>query len=357
MRSIEPLDAVSGQVTAWAGVTLAQLQDRLVGSGWDFAVDLGARGSATIGGMAATNAGGMRVLAHGMMRRQVVGIEAVLADGSIVGSLSGLVKDNTGYDLAGLLCGSEGTLAVITRVRLALVPAAPERLTALVAAEGMDDAVRFAAMVRRQVPSVDALEFVTAEGVALAAETLGVRSPIVAAVVVLVELAGAGDLADPLAAVVGERDCAVASDAVGRAALWAVRERQAEAINHLGPPHKLDVTLPLSALAQFCDAVGDAVSLAAGDDANAVRVHLFGHLGDGNVHVNVSGVHPDDELVDEAVLRLVVAHGGSISAEHGIGRAKRKWLHLQRSNAEIAAMRAVKQALDPAGIMNPGVLF
>jgi FAD/FMN-containing dehydrogenase len=143
----------------------------------------------------------------------------------------------------------------------------------------------------------------------------------------------------------------VATDAAGQERLWAVRERQTEAIARLGIPHKLDVTLPLGVLARFVDDVR-ALGRAAGWE-----LHLFGHLGDGNIHVNVLGPSPDDEGVDEAVLRLVAAHHGSISAEHGIGRAKARWLHLARSAEEIRAFRAIKGALDPAGILNPGVLL
>jgi len=148
-------------------------------------------------------------------------------------------------------------------------------------------------------------------------------------------------------------DVAVAVDAPRRAALWAYREHHTEAINRLGPPHKLDVAVPLRALAQFLDEVPAIVAQAFPD----ARTWLFGHAGDGNVHVNVTGVDPDDERVDDAVLRYTASLGGSISAEHGIGRAKQRWLHLNRSANELAAFRAVKRALDPAGILNPGVLL
>jgi FAD/FMN-containing dehydrogenase len=135
-----------------------------------------------------------------------------------------------------------------------------------------------------------------------------------------------------------------------RAELWRYREGITEAINRLGPPHKLDVTLPPAAMATFCTHVADVLPPGA-------QVWLFGHLGDGNVHVNITGVSPDDEGVDDAVLRSVAEHGGSISAEHGIGTAKKEWLHLNRSPSELAAMRAIKAALDPAGILNPNVLL
>jgi len=148
-------------------------------------------------------------------------------------------------------------------------------------------------------------------------------------------------------------DVAVAVDAPRRAALWAYREQHTEAINHVGTPHKLDVALPLAALAGFLDEVPSVVAARY----PSARTWLFGHAADGNVHVNVTGVDPDDEGVDEAVLRYTASFGGSVSAEHGIGRAKTRWLSLNRTESEIAAFRALKHALDPASILNPGVLL
>jgi FAD/FMN-containing dehydrogenase len=148
-------------------------------------------------------------------------------------------------------------------------------------------------------------------------------------------------------------ESALASDAVGRARLWDYRERHTESISAEGIPHKLDVTLPLAKLAEFESRVRGAIS----DAVPQARPILFGHAGDGNLHVNILGLDPDDERADDAVLRLVASLGGSISAEHGIGVAKLAWLHLTRSDADIAAMRAIKQALDPDGLLNPGVIF
>jgi FAD/FMN-containing dehydrogenase len=175
--------------------------------------------------------------------------------------------------------------------------------------------------------------------------------------VVLVEAADQVSPLEQLASAVGSLEgvtgVAVAEDPVRRAQLWRYRERLPEAINTLGPPHKIDVTLPAARLEEFLGAVGAAV----GGVASGADTWLFGHLGDGNVHVNVTGVDPGDDRVDEAVLLLVAELGGSISAEHGIGTAKRRWLGLGRSPAEIAAFRALKRALDPAGILNPNVLL
>jgi FAD/FMN-containing dehydrogenase len=356
LDEIEALDPAAGQITVGAGVTLADLGDAVIGSGWEVGVDLGARESATIGGMVATNAGGTRVVRHGMMRRNLVGVEAVLADGSIVRHLSGLEKDNTGYDLAGLLCGSEGTLAVITRVRLRLVPALPDRVVALVACDGWDDAVDLARTCRMTVPGIEALEAVDRVTAELVASVTGVAAGVTPVssegVLVLVMWAGTGEPGAELTDAIADRPHAVAVDRPAQDRLWVVRDRATECIATTGVPHKLDVTLPLGELPQF---VSEATAhLAARDDVD--RVHVFGHVGDGNLHVNVIGPGADDDSVDAEVLQLVADHGGSISAEHGIGRLKLPYLHLSRSETERRAFAAIKHALDPRGILNPGVL-
>ncbi len=351
LNRIGPLDPTSGQITVGAGVTLAALEAATARSRWEPGVDLGARDSATIGGMVATNAGGTRVLRHGMMRRNVVGVEAVLADGTVLGHLAGLEKDNTGYDLAGLLCGSEGTLAVVTAARLRLVPRQPDRVAVWVAAASWHEATDLSTTLRLDVAGLDSLEAAGASCLRLVERSLGLPPlfPEAPPVAVLAVWAGRGESPPELAAAIGTRDHVVASDPGGVRRLWEHRERITEAITAVGIPHKLDVTLPLAEVPAFAAEVRAELA--------GLEVHLFGHLGDGNLHVNVLGADPDDESVDEQVLALVAAHGGSISAEHGIGRAKRRWLHLSRTPAEIATFRRVKRALDPEGILNPGVLL
>ena len=359
LDELGPVEVLAAQVTAGAGVTIGALHRHVAGSGLAYGVDLAARDSATVGGTIATNAGGVHVLRWGSTRRQVVGIEAVTADGRVLRHLDGLVKDNTGYDLAGLLCGSEGTLAVVTAARLALVPDRGAPVVALCAFADVAAAVAATADVRRRLESLDAAELFLADGLALVREVTGRAAPFPVdhPVFVLFEASGGGDQVDALAAALGDRpdvlDVAVAVDGGRREELWALREEHTSAIGALGPPHKLDVTLPLGELAAFVDAVPDVVR-AVDPDA---RTWLFGHLGDGNIHVNVTGLARDDERVDDAVLSLVVSRGGSISAEHGIGRAKRRWLPLQRSAAELDTFRAIKAAFDPAGILNPNVLI
>lgn len=359
LDALEPVDVVAGQVTAGAGVTIARLHEHAASAGFAYGVDLAARDSATVGGTVATNAGGLHVLRHGATRRQVVGIEAVRADGQVLSHLGGLEKDNTGYDLAGLLCGSEGTLAVVTAARLRLVPVHAERAAALLAFGDVTDALAAVADLRARLEALHAVELFLDPGLSLVREVLGLPAPFASPhpVYLLVEVAGTTDPTDRFGEVVGGieavRDVAVATEAARRAELWRYREGHTEAINTLGPPHKLDVTLPVRRLAAFVDEVPATVQRAT----PGAQVWLFGHAADGNVHVNVTGVAPDDERVDEAVFTLVASLGGSISAEHGIGRAKRRWLHLVRSPAELDTFRAIKRAFDPDGILNPGAIL
>ena len=246
-------------------------------------------------------------------------------------------------------------------MRLRLVAASPARATALVAVRDVADAVTCFVAARRRTSSLEAAELFLADGLALVCERVGIDPPFGADVVatagayLLVELGGSSDPTDARVDALSDvadvvLDTAVATARGRREELWRYREAHTEAINAAGVPHKLDVTLPLPGLAAFCDDVRSAVSAVAPD----AHTYLFGHVGDGNVHVNVLG---GNDAVDETVLRLVAERGGSISAEHGIGTAKKAFLHLSRSEAELAAFGAIKSALDPAGILNPNVLL
>jgi len=353
------VDPVAGQVTAGAGVILAEVQRAAAAAGWAYGIDMASRDSATVGGTVATNAGGLRVLRYGDTRAQLLGVEAVLGTGAVVSHLGGLLKDNTGYHLPSLLCGSEGTLGVVTAARLRLVPPAAARVVALVAFDEVAPAIRAAGRLRRDLPPLDAAEFFLADGLALVREVTGAAAPFEAdhAAYLLVEAAAAADPTDALGAAVasldGVADVAVAAGTRRAAELWRYREAHTEAIHTLGPPHKLDVTLPQDELARFVADVPGAVAARA---PNA-RCWLFGHAADGNVHVNVTGVPVDDDAVDDAVLTLAAARGGSISAEHGIGVAKRRWLAANRSPAELETFAGLKRALDPDGVLNPHVLL
>lgn len=359
LDAIQDLDPVAGEVTVGAGVTLEQLQHAVRPHGWDVGVDLASRASATIGGMVATNAGGVRVIRFGPMRHHLIGIEAVLADGSVIRRLPGLLKDNTGYDLPGLFAGSEGTLAVITRARLRLVPQRPFRAVALLGLPGLAAALEVVRSSRAAVPGLEAAEVFFPEGLELVCRHARLAPPFPAPwpCYLLIECAGPADPAPALAAALAslaDPDAVLlAADRPGRDRLWAYRERHTEAISAEGIPHKLDVTLPGPQLPAFEREVRRRLAALH----PGARPILFGHAGDGNLHVNILGVAPDDDRPDATVLQLVAELGGSISAEHGIGVAKKPWLHMTRGPADIHAMRAIKNALDPAGILNPGVIF
>ena len=359
MAAIGPVDTAARQITVGAGAILADVRAAADAAGLAYAIDLGARDSATIGGTIATNAGGLNLIRYGGTREQVVGIEVVLGSGTTISRLSGLVKDNTGYHLPSLLCGSEGTLGIVTAARLRLVTRHEHRVTALMALSTVESAVVAVAEMRSAIDSLEAAELFLDAGVRLVCQTFGLRQPFAQShpVYVLIEAADSHDPTSDLAAAVdrlsGVSDVAVATNDLTRAALWRYREDHTLAMNTLGTPHKLDVTLPMGRLAQFIDEVPAVVAAVA---PNAIT-WLFGHVGDGNIHVNISGLDAEDASADEAVLVYVAGHGGSISAEHGIGTAKKRWLHLSRSEAEIDTMRAIKNALDPDGILNPHVLL
>ncbi|HEX2765287.1 MAG TPA: FAD-binding oxidoreductase [Candidatus Limnocylindria bacterium] len=361
LKAIQDLDAEAGEVTVGAGATLTAVQERVRRAGWDVGVDLAARDSATIGGMVAANAGGVNVLRHGPMRRQLIGFEAVLADGTVLRRLPGMPKDNTGYDLAGLLAGSEGTLAVVTRVRLRLVPPLAQRAVAVVGFADAASAVAAAGRLRRELASILALELFTDAGLELVMRHARVAPPFPGRRPAYLLVEAGSDAADPTDELLGalealgvdDEAAAVASDPRGRHRLWQLRERHTESVNAEGIPHKLDVSVPA---ARYATLVERAPVVAADADPNA-RTICYGHVGDGNVHVNILGPAPEDERVDDAVLALVLELGGSISAEHGIGRAKVGWLERDRGPEAVAAMRAIKAALDPLGILNPGVLL
>jgi FAD/FMN-containing dehydrogenase len=360
LRDLDPVDAAAAEVTVGAGVTLAALQDHARAAGYGFGVDLGARESATIGGMIASNAGGIQAFRHGPMRQQLVGLEAVLGDGSVVRRLPGLVKDNTGYHLPSLLAGSEGTLGIVMRARLRLVPLLPRRAVALVAVDGPDEGAALAGELRRRLPSLMAAELFFEEGMALVLRHAGGAHPFGAAHggYLLAEAGGAADPAPELVDALEEcgnlvRDAVLCRDERERQRAWQLRERHTESVNAEGVPHKLDVAVPASRLGAFVRDVRGVVDEAA----PGAGLYLYGHAGDGNLHVNVVGPAPEDEAVDAAVLQLAIASGGTISAEHGIGVAKTAWLEADRGPADVAAMRAIKRALDPDALLNPGVLL
>ena len=351
------MDASTGQVLAGAGATLAAVQAAARAAGLRYGVDLASRDSATVGGSIATNAAGLRAVRLGDTRAQLIDVEAVLSTGTVLSRRHGLTRDNSGYDLPRWVCGSEGTLAVVTAARLRLLPEPTDRATALLAFADVAGAMAAAAVLRRE-PTVEVLELMLAAGVALVCAEHNLAAPFPAAhpVLLLVEATAAADagtvLGELVESLTGVVDAAVGVDAADARRLWAYRELHTEAVGRVGVPHKLDVALPLPALAGFVEQVSAVLTERWPQSA----AWMWGHVGEGNLHLNVTGVDPHDSGVDDVVLRMVAEAGGSISAEHGIGRAKLRWLPLVRSAEDLAVWRAVKSAFDPTGTLNPGVL-
>ena len=363
LQRCDPVDEVSGQVCVGAGVSLGDVQRHAQAAGWEYGVDLAARDAATIGGTVATNAGGIHVVAYGMTRAQVVGVEAALArpEPTLIEHMSGLAKDNTGYDLAGLLTGSEGTLAIITAVRLRLQQPSGRTSLALVGASSYAEAMRLMGDVVMPGHSIKSAEVLDRNGLETAMQLHSLPWPLARQhpVALLVEVIDGGDGSGLSAEVLDDRDVALALGAADQRRLWTYRESQSEAFSalaarrHLPAAHKLDISIPMARLAECCDVITARLTAESSVESFAV----FGHLGDGNIHVEMVGPADDDHRADEAVLELVGRYGGSVSAEHGIGRVKARWLPVSRSAEEIAVMRATKAAWDPAGVLNPGVLF
>ncbi|MES0872576.1 FAD-binding oxidoreductase [Sinimarinibacterium thermocellulolyticum] len=375
MRRIRALDARNRTLTAEAGCILADVQSAAAAAGRLFPLSLAAEGSCQIGGNLATNAGGTNALRYGVARDLTLGIEVVLADGSVWDGLSTLKKDNTGYDLRDLFIGSEGTLGVITAATLRLFPRPGDVQTALLALDDVDRAL--AVLDRLQDASdgrVNACELMGAMSVAFAVRHVaGCRAPFATLPpwLLLVEISGGravdelrplfeATLAEALQA--GEIADAVLAESRAQAqAFWRLRESIPEAQKFEGGSIKHDVSVPVSAVPAFLRRAGAAVEAAL----PGVRVCPFGHLGDGNIHFNVSQPIGADraaflaewERCNRIVHDIVAELGGSFSAEHGIGRLKRDALRRYKSPVAVEAMRRIKQALDPNGILNPGALL
>lgn len=351
-----PVDRASRTVVAEAGATLEAVRERARKSGLELPIDFAARGSATIGGMVATDAGGSLTMRYGTMRDLVAGLRVVLANGAV---LDRLTKKDSEFDVTGLMCGSEGTLGVVAAARVRLVALPTERVVALVATSSVDDAVSVTALLRAEVSSLEAVDFFLAKGLTLVRAHAGLPAPFATehGAYLVVSCAADSDpapeLATALDACTEVADVAVAQSAQQGEALWAYRELHNPAINAAGVPHKLDVAVSPPDVPELIRRV-DAWLASERPGARGI---YYGHLAVGNVHVNVLRADPDDDAIDDAVLRIVAGMGGSIAAEHGIGQAKSRWLHLSRSAEEIATMRAVKDALDPNGILNPGKLL
>ena len=332
MTGIESIDQPSATMIVRAGTTLQVVQEAAAENGFEFSLDMGSRGSCQIGGVIATNAGGIRVIQSGTAREQVLGLEVVLADGTVLDSMNQMIKNNTGYDLKQWFIGSEGTLGVITRAVLRLRAPRKRAETALCALTDYDAALQLLHALR---VDLSAFEVMWEDFFEFGAKTspFNRRYPLYA----LVETTGSA-LADRLDGVVA--DAVIAYSAAETRAFWDIREAVALFPERLDHPQNFDVSLPIGRIGEFVD---ELKGLFPGS-------FFFGHIGDSNLHVTVDG----NSEVDHAIYSLVERYRGSISAEHGIGFLKREFLRCSRSEAEIRAMWAIKKALDPKGILNPG---
>jgi FAD/FMN-containing dehydrogenase len=368
MTGIEEIDRDAGTITALAGTPLLVIQNAAEDAGLQCGIDLGARGSCSIGGNVATNAGGNQVIRYGMTRRNVLGLEVVLPDGEIVRSLNKMLKNNAGYDWTQMFIGSEGTLGIITRVVIGLHPKPASIETALVAVGSTADAI---SLLRAAGPALPGgllvFEAMWADFITVAIERLGLPRPFDAMhpIAILIETPGDGTSegraaleaflsAQIEAGLVAE--ALIAQSGQDRARFWAYRESPYEYGRILPPGANFDISFPIGQIGEAVAAVKADIAERWPDMTNV----FFGHLADSNLHLIASQPGMDAKTkkdVEELVYGHVARFNGSISAEHGVGRFKRQYLPLSRSEPELRLMRTIKAALDPAGILNPGRIF
>ena len=360
MNRIRNIDAANFSMEVEAGCILENIQRAAAKADRFFGLSLGAEGSCQIGGNLATNAGGINVVRYGTARAQVLGLEAVLADGSIVSGLRSLRKDTAGYDLKQLFIGSEGTLGIITAATLKLYPSPGEISTALIAIDSSGDAVKLLAILRAELSdTIEAFELVSAFVFGLVTQhipELTLPFDDVAPWYVLMDaeidaerLENALSRAADAAILV---DAVITKNTAEAQKLWRMRHSIAEAERSFGQALKHDIAVPVSRMEEFLNR-GDQL---LADVAPGAQLIAFGHVGDGNLHYNVALPQGfgDGAMVTTAIYDLVAELGGSFSAEHGIGRVKRQYLPVYRSEAELNLMRTLKKALDPSNILNPG---
>ncbi|CAM3798665.1 FAD-binding oxidoreductase [Vreelandella rituensis] len=367
MNRIEEIDSVGFTIQVQAGVTLQHVQEAAGEIDMQFPLDLGARGSCTIGGNIATNAGGIRVIRYGMMREQVLGLEAVLSDGTVVSSLNKMLKNNAGYDLKQLFIGSEGTLGIVTRAVLRLQPYMPSEQTALVAVPSFDALTRLLGFVSRELAnSLSAFEALWNNHYRLMTTESGKHTPLLAddsPFYAIIETLGLDEErdAEDFSLILEKAleaglitDAVLASSRAQRQVIWAIREDIEVLVKELKPMFSYDVSLPIPHMQAYAEQLEQNLKAQW---PQAAKIVVFGHLGDGNLHIMITVRDESPESrrqVEQLVYHPLKAYGGSISAEHGIGLEKRDYLSITRSSEEIALMKRMKTALDPKGLLNPG---
>jgi FAD/FMN-containing dehydrogenase len=362
LNRIESVDVAGRTMRVEAGVTLQRVQEEAERFNLMFPLDLGARGTATIGGNISTNAGGMRVVRFGMMRSLVLGLEVVLADGTVLCSLNRMLKNNAGYDLKQLFIGSEGTLGVVTRADLRLASRPVSSCAAFVACRDFTAMTELLGMLDARLGGqLSAFEALWPAFYEVTTTAPALSSPILPyghAVYALIEALGADPEADQerFERVLSDAlesgfivDAAIAKSEAERNAMWAPREDVFQ-MDRYGPSHSFDVSLAIADMPRYLDTLHRALE----DRLPGSKTFVFGHVADGNLHIAVCAADADVRVVENCVYEPLRSIAGSISAEHGIGLERKPYLEISRTRAEIATMRALKAALDPRGILNPG---
>ncbi|MCP5433826.1 MAG: FAD-binding oxidoreductase [Alphaproteobacteria bacterium] len=365
MNRIEEIDPLNRYAVVEAGVPLQTLQEQAAAKKLLYPLDLGARGTATVGGNISTNAGGNRVIRYGMTRDMVLGLEAVTADGSVISSMNKMIKNNAGYDLKHLFIGSEGTLGIVTRAVLRLREAPLSQMTAFVAAPDYPSVLKLLKTMDRGLGGMlSAFEAMWRDFYELVTTSPAKNRPPIENIhpyYVLIEAMGGDQEGDQarFEAILGQAledgtiaDAVIAKSDAERAAIWAMRDDVGQTAR-LRPIFAFDVSLPISLMEGYVAELEKSLKGAHPDG----KLVIFGHLGDGNVHI-VAGIGQGGEdarkVVEDIVYGPLRSRGGSVSAEHGIGLEKRAYLGFSRSPEEIALMRTIKKAMDPKNILNPG---
>ena len=364
MSGVEELDADSMTITVLAGTPLQKVQEAAHEAGFHFPLDLGARGSCTIGGNVSTNAGGNQVIRYGMMRNQVLGLEAVLADGTVVSSLNKMLKNNAGYDLKHLFIGTEGTLGIVTRVVLRLQPRYAATCTAMCALNSFPDVVKLLQKTGNDLSgNVSSFEVMWSDYYQFIVDHVDhVRSPFERSypLYVLLETEGSQQEQDEerFMAVLGDametglvEDVVIAQSQKDADMFWAIRDGIGDVTPLLTPMANFDISIPISRMNAFLD----YITVELNERFTAIKILIFGHIGDGNLHILVTtGAAGDVKTFYDIVYGTMEDYQGSISAEHGVGVIKKDYLPCSRNAEEIELMRTLKTALDPKGILNPG---